>query len=168
MPNSNWGNLVGAATDMGSATTLENFINFATVSYPASDYALVLWDHGGGIVGCCEGTNDDVITPDELSTVLGAGIPHLAVIGFDACLMAMTEVAYQVEVCRRHGRVRGHGARPGLEHTPFLTDLAGNPSMTAATLAGDIVTAYSAVCTAATAKTSRRRCRPWISVKSRP
>ncbi|MEW6681018.1 MAG: S8 family serine peptidase, partial [bacterium] len=34
--------------NMGDPDTLKNFINWAKSSYPAENYALVLWDHGSG------------------------------------------------------------------------------------------------------------------------
>ena len=34
--------------NMGDPATLTNFINWATAAYPADNYALILWNHGGG------------------------------------------------------------------------------------------------------------------------
>ena len=34
--------------DMGDPQTLEDFVDWAMQTYPASHYALVLWNHGGG------------------------------------------------------------------------------------------------------------------------
>lgn len=34
--------------NMGDPNTLSSFIDWATTNYPADNYALVLWDHGGG------------------------------------------------------------------------------------------------------------------------
>ena len=36
---------------MGAAETLKHLIDFGVENYPAEDYALILWDHGGGIAG---------------------------------------------------------------------------------------------------------------------
>ena len=47
-PNSEWGSPV-TETDMSSYVTLENFVTWAARSFPAANYALVLWDHGGWI-----------------------------------------------------------------------------------------------------------------------
>ncbi len=34
--------------DTGSTTTLANFIDFTKINYPADNYNLILWNHGGG------------------------------------------------------------------------------------------------------------------------
>jgi hypothetical protein len=93
--------------DMSSGTTLEEFIEIGVSEFPADHYAVILWDHGGGWRGICwddttlELTGvDDFISMAELrSAFWGAsnatGEP-IDVVGFDACLMAMPEVAYQM------------------------------------------------------------------------
>ncbi len=100
---------VGAAygypkeVNMADPAVLEEFIEICCKDYPAEKYALVLWDHGGGWRGLCwddttldETDVDDCITMVELrDAVEGAG-EVLDVVGFDLCLMAMPEVAYQV------------------------------------------------------------------------
>ncbi|MEW5747765.1 MAG: clostripain-related cysteine peptidase [Candidatus Thermoplasmatota archaeon] len=89
--------------NMADPTILEEFIEICCDEYPAEKYALVLWDHGGGWRGLCwddttldETGVDDCITMAELrDAVAGAG-EVMDVVGFDLCLMAMPEVAYQV------------------------------------------------------------------------
>ena len=39
------------AVNMGSATTLHNFVTWGVETYPASNYIVVLWAHGGGVNG---------------------------------------------------------------------------------------------------------------------
>ncbi|MBU1914523.1 MAG: hypothetical protein KJ563_04945, partial [Candidatus Thermoplasmatota archaeon] len=39
--------------NMGNASTLVDFIDWGVTAYPANNYALVLWDHGGGWSGVC-------------------------------------------------------------------------------------------------------------------
>ena len=36
--------------NMGSSSTLSNFISWAKSNYPADNYALILWDHGSGVM----------------------------------------------------------------------------------------------------------------------
>ncbi len=96
--------------DMSDPAVLEEFIVNTCTDYPADRYALILWDHGGGWRGLCwDDTtealtgNDECITMVELrDALMGAkeetGIV-LDVVGFDLCLMAMPEVAYQVMDC---------------------------------------------------------------------
>ena len=88
--------------DMGSAAVLSGFIKWAAATYPADHYALVIWDHGAGwkkssfFKGAVqdETSNSFMSLPDLATAVRSAGV-HLDVIDFDACLMAMYEVAYE-------------------------------------------------------------------------
>ncbi|MGC1120471.1 MAG: clostripain-related cysteine peptidase [Candidatus Methanofastidiosia archaeon] len=109
--------------NMGDPTTLTNFVTWARTNYPADNYLLVLWDHGDGwktrltqittkgritsvqkrepLKGVChDDTSSDYLTMPDLRTALnaatGGGTNPLDVIGFDACLMAMLEVDFEV------------------------------------------------------------------------
>ena len=78
--------------NMGEANTLSSFLRFGISAAPASRYALVLWDHGGGPVhGVCYDQNyqEDHLSLDELREGLAAGLngAKLDIIGFDCCLM---------------------------------------------------------------------------------
>jgi hypothetical protein len=197
--------------NMGDPNSLTSFISWATTNYPATNYALVLWDHGGGwqkkgisdpvkissvsgyvpseirglkkgfitsspsevkeITGsgssfkgldlpavlkkalfnpdnvlknvCVDETSGDVLYNREVSdAIAGAGI-HLNLIGFDACLMAMIENAYQL---RNLGdfMVGSEETEPG-DGWPYdlvLADLKATPDMTPASLAQTIVIKY--------------------------
>ncbi|VCU71389.1 Clostripain family protein [Pigmentiphaga humi] len=86
------------AVDMGSAKTLQDFVSWGMKTYPAERTMLVLWDHGGGPN---HGIGSDPFTGHALSLdalrsalapVTQASGRKLALIGFDACLMASVEV----------------------------------------------------------------------------
>ena len=84
--------------NMGSSETLTQLLQFAREKYPAEDYALILWDHGGGpLEGVCwdELFSMDSLTLDELTKGIKNSFLHkkLCWIGFDACLMGSAEVA---------------------------------------------------------------------------
>lgn len=87
--------------NMGDPNTLVSFTEWAIDNYPAQRYCLVLWDHGGGFWGVCwDDTSEDKLDMDELSLALHqvkaeTGIT-LDVLAFDACLMSMVEVEYQL------------------------------------------------------------------------
>ncbi|MDO4867801.1 MAG: clostripain-related cysteine peptidase [Clostridia bacterium] len=91
---------VGAAS-MGAPDTLCRFLNYACGQFPAQQYALILWDHGGGPMEgvCFDELNDrDSLSLSELDQALarspfGAG-ETLEWIGFDACLMSAVETAH--------------------------------------------------------------------------
>ncbi|MBI4803030.1 MAG: T9SS type A sorting domain-containing protein, partial [Elusimicrobia bacterium] len=105
-------------TDMSNPNTLKDFVNWAETRYPAENYALIIWNHGGGSGGrapkrtpgkqnalspasplkgvSCDGSqNDNCMTTTELGTSL-SGVGHLDILVFDACLMQMLEVGYQI------------------------------------------------------------------------
>ena len=96
-------NNIVARTDepmnMGYHKTLSEFINYCTDRYPSDEYALIIWDHGGGPVwGCCadEIFDYDSLTLQEAKKAMDTTIfknRQLLFVGFDACLMGSIEVA---------------------------------------------------------------------------
>ena len=95
------GNL-GTKVDMAAPKTLSDFITWSKANYPAEHYMLIISDHGNGWQGCVE--DDSAGTWMKLPALTqgladarkatGSGID---IIGFDACLMASTEVAHQLK-----------------------------------------------------------------------
>ena len=90
------------ALNMGAPETLTQLLRFGVTQYPAQDYALIMWNHGGGpLEGVCW---DELFSMDRLSlseltgAIAAAGMPQkLSWIGFDACLMSSIEVACALE-----------------------------------------------------------------------
>ena len=90
------------AQNMGSSETLTQLLQYGKAHYPSEEYALILWDHGGGpLEGLCW---DELFSPDNLTLEeLTRGIEDAALgqklswIGFDACLMGSLEVAGALE-----------------------------------------------------------------------
>ena len=93
---------------MGYPETLAGFINFAYNLYPAEEYGLILWNHGGGaVVGY--GHDERFRSPDKsmmkLSEIEAAlkyndmfkNNKKFEFIGFDTCLMATLEMALVAE-----------------------------------------------------------------------
>jgi clostripain len=79
----------------GDARTLRTFIRYGKANYPARHTALFLVSHGDGMVSCPDETNgDDQLFTAEFSDVLGQE-ESVDLLGFDACLMAGVENAYQ-------------------------------------------------------------------------
>ncbi|MCW3493329.1 clostripain-related cysteine peptidase [Microbacterium sp. SSM24] len=83
----------------GDPATLASFVETAVSEYPAENYALLLWDHGGGWLGmgADETDGEDPLELDEIAAGIDAGlaatgVDKLDMIGFDACLMATYEV----------------------------------------------------------------------------
>ena len=139
--------------NMGLSTSLSDFITWGVVNYPATNYAVILWDHGSGWKNnkkasdltksvCYDDTDMDYLTQIELQSALGNS-PTIDLIGFDACLMAMAEVIYQV---RNYADVFvGSEETEPLEGWPYdliLADLTASPTMTPSDLGNTIVTGY--------------------------
>lgn len=95
--------------NMGDPKTLVTFLEEVREISPAgAEYYLILWNHGSGWRTwtmaddpgatlkevCVDDTNGDSLLTRELSQALGG--KGLALIGFDACLEGMAEVAYEL------------------------------------------------------------------------
>ena len=147
--------------NMGDPQTLVQFVTSAAADYPADNYALVLWNHGGGWRNraeqkagnapfkdvCWDDTSMDVLHTYELRQALEeiqTTVGTIDLIGFDACLMAMLEVAYEL---RNNGdvMVASEEVEPvaGWAYDDVLRDLAADPLMTAAQLGQVIVNRYA-------------------------
>lgn len=89
-------------TSMGASSTLQSFLEFGLNKYPAKKTALILWNHGGGLQGVCfdEKKNSDSLTSKEVTNAVSKALANtghegekLEWIGYDACLMAVQDVA---------------------------------------------------------------------------
>ncbi len=92
--------------NMGSAQELADFIDYTKIHYPAKNYALILWNHGGGVRSikdediltkaiCWDDTNgDDALYIGEIKDYLDS-THSVDFLGMDACLMGFLEVAYE-------------------------------------------------------------------------
>jgi hypothetical protein len=83
--------------DMSDPTTLTNFIAYAKQKYPAAHYMLMLKDHGGGWRGAMEDAQNGaggLMTLPAIAQALDTF--HFDLISFDACLMGMVEVGYEL------------------------------------------------------------------------
>ena len=141
--------------NMGDPQILVNFANWAAINYPAKKYLLVIWNHGGGFrstnltkdIAWDDTSGGDKITMPELeyafsmtSTQIGKKID---IIGMDACLMAMTEVAYQIKDYADI-LVASEENEPGdgWPYDTILGELVVNPLISSEQLAVDIVDKY--------------------------
>ncbi len=96
--NSGWSNEV----DMGSTSTLVTFATYTINRFKANHYALILFDHGGDLYGAIgDDISFNIMGIDEIGDALqqitqNTGIGKLDIFGLDACLMGMTEMAYEI------------------------------------------------------------------------
>lgn len=143
---------MGTNVDMGDWRVLLNFITWAQTTYPADHYALVIWNHGAGwrptranrLASFPRSVSIDDSTDNEIQTwqlpqALNVS-PKLDMVIFDASLMQMTEVAYEIRDMA--SIVVGSEESPpgeGYVYNTFLTDLETNPNMSASTFGASIV-----------------------------
>jgi hypothetical protein len=142
--------------NMGDPETLIDFTSWAITEYPAKKYLLVIWNHGGGFRSPAYTTKDiawddtsggDKITMPELEYALSAISNQMGknidIVGMDACLMAMTEVAYQIKDYADI-MVASEENEPGdgWPYDTILAQLVANPTMSSIQLATDIVDKY--------------------------
>ena len=142
--------------NMGDPQTLIDFASWALVNYPAKKYLLVIWNHGGGFRSPAYTTKDiawdytsgtDKITMPELEYALSAISTQMGkkvdIVGMDACLMAMTEVAYQIKDYADI-LVTSEESEPndGWPYDTILGQLVSYPTMTPNQLATNIVDSY--------------------------
>lgn len=83
--------------DMSDPATLRDFIRYCAENYPADHYMLMIKNHGGGWRGACLDQQNGagaMMTMPEIRQALDTF--HFDVIAFDACLMSMCEVAYEL------------------------------------------------------------------------
>ena len=141
--------------NMGDPQTLVDFANWAAINYPAKKYLLVIWNHGGGFkslnlakdIAWDDTNGGDKITMPELEdalSMISAQIgKNIDIVGMDACLMAMTEVAYQIKdyadilVTSEESEPEG-----GWPYDTILSQLTSDPSITSVQLATNIVDDY--------------------------
>ena len=141
--------------NMGDPQTLVDFTNWATINYPAKKYLLVIWNHGGGFrslnlakdIAWDDTNGGNKITMPELEDALSDINTQMGkkidIVGMDACLMAMTEVAYQIKDYADI-MVSSEENEPGngWPYDTILAQLVSNPLMSPKQLAVDIVDKY--------------------------
>ena len=88
-------------SNMGAASTFQSFLEWGLTSYPADKTGVVMWNHGGAMRGVCydEQFDDDSLLNSEVYSALTGAFTNtkqtskLEFIGYDACLMAVQDVA---------------------------------------------------------------------------
>jgi len=92
---------MGPKVDMSNPKTLTDFLVWGQKNYPGEHVALVIGSHGGGTMGAAADDRDGhIMSPGGLKQafadaekITGKKVDILA---FDCCLMANTEVAYEL------------------------------------------------------------------------
>jgi len=143
---------MGTGVDMGSPNTLRDFLQWGVRSFPARKYMVVLWNHGAGwrafrdrLNLFARGVSYDDNTGNhiriwELPLALSVGVKW-DIIAFDASLMQMLEVAYEIRNLGDY--IVGSEESPPAAGYPYhriLAPVVSNPGISARDLAAQIVT----------------------------
>lgn len=140
--------------NLGDPAVLQAFVSAALKTFPARRHALILWNHGGGWASHVTDemapgapNNFDKLTLPKLRAALTgalreAGLRNLDLIGFDMCLMAQLETAYELEGVA-DVMVGSEASEPG-DGWPYETVLPhfSNPALSTQDVARGIVKAY--------------------------
>ncbi|MEF3280246.1 MAG: hypothetical protein K6357_04700 [Elusimicrobiota bacterium] len=139
--------------DMGDYKSLVAFVKWAKEAYPAKRYLLVIWNHGSGWEkgfksSVTKGISYDEASGNHINTPqLGMALKEIGyvdILNFDACLMQMAEVAYEI---RTHVKyiVASEETEPGDGNTynTFLDKLIAKPTMTPLELSKAMVDSFS-------------------------
>lgn len=142
--------------DMGNPLTLEAFIDFGQAVYPADYTGLVLSGHGNGwskkgpvsqtpdpkfICADDSGSANGISIQNELKPLLET--KQIDVIGFDACLMGMVEVAWAMKDSVKYIIAsEANEASYGWDYYTWLARWVNVPQRSPRILAQSLVEAY--------------------------
>lgn len=144
-----------ASSSMGEAGTLSDFLKWGKSNYPADNFMLVFWDHGGGtLTGVCyderysHGSSDaDTLTLPEIRSALRDANMQFEAIGFDTCLMATLEMA---EVLKPYSKymIGSEETEPGYgwDYNSFASYLSAYPGIDGGTLGKAICDSFYSKC----------------------
>ena len=123
---------------MSTSSTFQSFLEWGINEYPADKMALIFWDHGSGLDGCCMDENFqstsswtyDYLDPIEAQTGFKNAFKNTNFtdkfewIGYDCCLMQNVEIA-ALNSEFAHYQVASQVAEDGggWDYTPWLTKL---------------------------------------------
>ena len=144
--------------NMGDHQSLIDFAKWGINNYPADHYMLVVWNHGGGFrynevsvhardISWDDTNGCDSITIPELAEAAASIKSHIGrnidILGMDACLMAMAEIAYELKDSADY-MVGSEETEPGdgWPYDYFLQRLSANPDASAELFASWIVQDY--------------------------
>ncbi|MCQ2494226.1 MAG: clostripain-related cysteine peptidase [Lachnospiraceae bacterium] len=129
-------------TTMTKYGDLTDFIMYSVANYPADNYTLLLWDHGGSIpisYGMDQlGDEDDLYTDVELKAEIENAGVHFDTVIFDACNMCTLEIGIALAdssdyMVGAESYVNGIG----IYYTNWLAQTAGSTSTFCETIVED-------------------------------
>lgn len=136
--------------DSCNPDTMADFIKYCADNYESDHMAMIMWDHGGGITGYgVDSIFKSGMTLADINTAFAKYLkkdidnPYFDLIGFDACLMAATDVAVALDGYGKY-LVASEEIEPGdgWDHAKWLKALADDPTLSAAALGREIADSY--------------------------
>ena len=132
---------------MNLPSTLRDFIAWGARTYPAQQYALSLWNHGGGPIhgfGSDDATGGGtMLSLPQIKTALQQAGVTFELIGFDCCLMASLEVTQALAPHTRY-LVASEEVTFGWEWSKVVGHLAAQPSSPGDSFGRAIIDSYKA------------------------
>ncbi len=142
--------------NMGSQTTATDFIDWAVTNFPADNYMLDYWNHGGAVdrsgnitprgVAWDDTNGGDWLTETEQKNIIEFFYNKIGrkidIVSYDACLMATAEIAYMYDGYADY-LVASEETEPGDGWDyDFLNTVKNNPSVSAKALSQSILNYY--------------------------
>lgn len=129
-----------AEQQMDDPAVFQSFIEWGVTNYPADNYLVVMWNHGAGVWpkftlrgACFDDTSGSsaCLTNDEVRIALTNVGVKMDVLAWDACLMQMMEVGYELSGLVDY-MVGSEEVTPGygFPYNTMMSALAANPLMT--------------------------------------
>jgi hypothetical protein len=146
--------LTTSKCDMGSWEYMVDFVNWTKKNYPSKKYVLIIWNHGSGWdkggditaitekgISYDDETGNNINTPQMRMALEKVG--GVNILGMDACLMQMAEVAYEIKDYSDYV-VASEETEPGDGYTynTWLDPLVKEPTMDAKKLSVAMVNSY--------------------------
>ena len=135
---------------MGDPSTLSSFLSWGISEYPADNYMVLFWNHGGGSLAGVEFDelyDSDSLTLPELDQAFEEVGQQFEVIGFDTCLMSTLENA---SILSTYGNymVASEEYEPGggWDYTGWTQYLMDNPDTEGEQLGKEICDTYFTKC----------------------
>ena len=128
---------------MSTHSALSDFISYGIENYPAKRFGLILWNHGGGLLG---GYGNDELFDEvsmsisDVSSAIKTSGAHMEFVGFDACMMATFENAYALKDCANYLIASEESeSNIGWYYTDWLNSLGEDPEIETMALGRKIV-----------------------------
>jgi hypothetical protein len=134
----------------GDPAVLADFVARGIAEHPADHYALILWDHGSIAGVASDDTSNDALSVPEIASGIRqgldrAGLDHVDILGFDACLMGAYEVAASMTGLADY-MLASEEVEPndGWDYSAFGLLAAQPDQVTAQSLGAQVVASYVA------------------------